>query len=576
MKKTLSVLLIVMMLFSVVAPSASAIVNYEKVPMVYIRGNGEIIVGADGKTPASTGFETVGNGTTGGEGISKDVIIETCVNILIPFLTEGLIWDKWDTYGDKIYEELSPLFEEGMLDGDGNPQYGTQVNPEALAWSEYSATIDRGADGWFDFYDYPFCYDWRLDPYDHVDRLHEYVEAVMKRTGSKKICLTARCFGGSLLMAYLEKYGSKGHIKNVVFSDVLANGCPTVSGAFSGNIDFDSDNLERYLVQLEQCAELDVGQGIALAEIVSEIVSKSMDFFNQIGALDSFVGGVEDLYARLYKALMPAVCRATGMATQANYWTCVYEEDFDQAMEIIYGKPGDELYEEYSGLIAKINNYRERVIKKLPGNVPEGERDLFDIFKEDYGINIAVIAKYGYLCAPVVSDPHAPSDALANLADASFGATCAPVTKTLSDEYIAERIELGFGEYISPDKQVDISTAKCPDTTWIIKNSHHDYSRHCETIAMDFCRSTNLTSDSPNSVVPRFIVYDEKADTWEKMTEDNSPDYEWLNKPVTEPTTESIFVSAMRWFTLVFKVISMLLKGELKFDEIGDMFEFKG
>jgi hypothetical protein len=51
------------------------------------------------------------------------------------------------------------------------------------------------------------------------------------------------------------------------------------------------------------------------------------------------------------------------------------------------------------------------------------------------------------------------------------------------------------------------------------------------------------------------------------MTEDNCGDLPFMTIAVDEPTTESIFVAAIRWFTMLFKVIGMLLRGEISFGE---------
>ncbi|MBQ7296551.1 MAG: hypothetical protein IJW86_10260 [Clostridia bacterium] len=561
MKKTVSLILTVLMFFSIMAPVANAYVDYEALPVIYIRGNGETIYDEDGNEVtvdldglfADDGEE----GEDGEEG--KNKIIEACANILLPFLTEGLIMDKWDNYGKAIYEELSPLFEKSHLDGNGDPKYGTCVSKTALAQSEAEAKKNKGTDNWYNFNDFAFCYDWRLSPYDHVERLHEYVETVRANNGNKQVCLVARCFGGSLLTAYLEQYGHLGHVKKAVFSDVLSGGCTIVSKSFSGKIAFDDNSVQRYVRQLEQCGELGVGQGFVLTQLTSEIVNRTVDLFKQTTVLDSITGGIEGLYDKLYQALIPAICFASGIATQPNYWTCVYEEDFDQAFNLIFGEEGSEARTEYAGLIEKVVTYRERVTADIDG--------LMLKFRDEYGIHIGIIGKYGYMNAPFTEGEKEPSDALVSLKDSTFGATCADVGKKLTDSYINSRIAENAenAKYISPDKQVDLSTCLFPETTWIIKNIHHDYGGICEQITMDFFRSKKLTVDA-GGAFPQFIMFDEKTETWRPMTEDDCADYEWLSTPVEEPTTESRIVSLMRWLTTIFNLISMLIKGEISFN----------
>ena len=177
MKKILSLILTLTMLVAIMAPTAAAADAKVKdeLPMIFIRGNGEDLYDENGKLiPGEIGDIFDENIVPEEEGISKDKLVESCVNILLPFLAEGLLMDNWDNYGKAIYEEISPLFEKTALDGNGNPKYGTGVSPEVLKKSEYNAkNVDfKDKDGrYFLLNQYDFCYDWRLSPYDHVDRL---------------------------------------------------------------------------------------------------------------------------------------------------------------------------------------------------------------------------------------------------------------------------------------------------------------------------------------------------------------------------------------------------------------------
>lgn len=62
MKKLLSILLVVTMLFAVMAPAASAAAVFQsgKTPIIYIRGNGEQLYEADGVTPITATLEDLG------------------------------------------------------------------------------------------------------------------------------------------------------------------------------------------------------------------------------------------------------------------------------------------------------------------------------------------------------------------------------------------------------------------------------------------------------------------------------------------------------------------------------------
>lgn len=559
MKKFLSLFLVMTMLFAVMAPVASVSAADTKTPIIYIRGNGEQIYEADGVTPMVVTYQDITTGEDGlTGGIDKDTIVETAVNILKPFVMEGLIFDQWDNYGKVLYEEISPLFKDAGLDYDGNPLNGTRVGIKELQASENMAN----SKWYFNNNDaYQFCYDWRLSPYDSVDRLHEYVLKVKATAGTDQVSLYARCLGGGLLSAYIEKYGHLKHIKNVMFSDVLSNEATFISKAFSGQIEFDAKLIERYAAQLDYCGKyVPNAIGFEFSELLYEIVFESMAFFNQVGVTDSLLDGVESLYEKLYKALVPAMCHALGYATQINNWTCVAEEDMDAALDLMFGKEGTEYRIKYAGLIAKIQEYRTKISSNLEG--------FYDSTKAK-GIHIGFLGKYGYLNAPLTVGADLLSDSLVSLEHATMGATCSKINDTLSDDYIAARVAEGNGKYISADKKVDLTTCYSPDTTWVFKNTHHTISYETNSLIYAFLNGTNETVDTlkASKGFSQFNVYSDETGTFTAMTEENCADFDWMNLPVEKPTEESIFVAAMRWFTLLFKVITMLLKGEISFGE---------
>ena len=92
MKKLIAIFLTVI-LISLSLPVATAVNDYEYLPTIYIRGNGEALYYPDG-TRLVASFEDLSFGT-GDSGIDKDVIVETVVNILKPFVIEGMIFDDY-------------------------------------------------------------------------------------------------------------------------------------------------------------------------------------------------------------------------------------------------------------------------------------------------------------------------------------------------------------------------------------------------------------------------------------------------------------------------------------------------
>ena len=550
MKKLISLFLVAIMLLAVTAPMASA--AEERTPIVYIRGNGDGLYYPDG-TLCVAQFEDL---TLDGEGgLDKDTIVETAVNILKPFVLEGMLFDKWDNYGRAIYDELKPLFPDAGLDYNGNPTKGTGVHPDVMA---NSVAASKSTWNWVYNGQYAFAYDWRLSPYDHVDRLHEYILQVLATTKQTQVSMYARCMGGSLLKAYLERYGHLGHVKNVIFCDVLSNESTLFSKAFSGQVEFDAKTIERYAGQVDFLGKVGDGVGFEFTDVAYEIVFKTMDFFNQINVTDKALDGVEGLYEKLYKALMPALLHAFGMATQVNYWTEVNNDDMDAALDLVFGKEGSELRIKYAGLIEKILYYREHVSKDL---------DAFYDKLDSYNIHYGFIAKYGFMNMPILKGSDLLSDSLVSLTHCAYGATTAPVGKTLSDDYIAGREALGLGKYIAPDRQVDLSTCRVPDRTWILKNAHHDVIDCLEPVIWEFLNGTMETVDTVTSG-SQFMVFDYETKTASKMTADNCAEYEWITRTVDEPTTATRLGAFMRFFTLILNFFTKLFNGTLDFSNI--------
>lgn len=553
MKKVISVFLSIFLVMTVITPAASAIAE-ENLPIIYIRGNGETIYDGDGNVLAlgiSDLFSNVANGD-----FDKETVVETCANIMLPLLTEGLMFDEWDNYGKAVYEELKPLFKGSEIDENGNPINGSGIAKSRIDESEAEAERDTVNYG---LYDYNFMYDWRLSPYDHVDRLHDYILKVLDTTDKDQVNIHVACLGGGLVMAYLEKYGDKGHIKNVMLNEVLSNGATIISKTFSGQIEFDAKQAERYLAQMKYCAEIGMPGGFGLSDLIDEIIFKTIDLFNQLTVTDKVLDGVEDLYAKLYQALMPAVCHATGVATVVNYWTCVTEKDFDKALNLLFGEHGSEARIKYAGLIEKILYYREHCTSQLD--------EIYEECENVYDIHVGFVARYGYMNPPLTKDADELSDFLVSLDEATMGATCAKIGSTLSEDYISQRVKEGKGAYISPDRQVDLSTALYPDRTWVIKNAHHSFVNVSDNITLSFLRGTKYTIRSEGAY-PQFSVFFETEGRLEPMTTENCADYEWISLPEEKPTTETRLASFMRFFTMILNFFTKLFKGELDFGNL--------
>lgn len=560
MKKTLALLLAMLMLLGAAAiPAFAATEKHEKCPIIFIAGSSVDICDAEGNV-ISTGFDVLTDDDEGD--MTKEDIMESAINILLPFVIEGLPKDKWDNYGEALYEELAPIWDDTQLDGDGNAKYGTGVSKAEIEKWDKNADKNHGSDGNFKLRDYDFRYDWRLSPYDHVDRLHEYIKKIIKSTGCSQVALVGRCLGGNIITAYLDKYGSEKLVKKVVYDEVMSNGSVVINDCFSGKIAFSDKHVQAYLLESEYYGKQ--GEGIDLigvSDLLLELAERLFDLLTQTGATQGIFDGVYDLYERLYEAFMPAMLRATGIGTWVSYWSSLCEEDFDTALDLIFGKKGTQTREENAGLIAKIETVRERIVKT---RTLKGEANLYNRFSEEYGVEIGIIAGYGLVNPPIIESVDETGDIVVDVKNASFGATAAGVFDKLPQDYIDKQIAAGKGKYISPDGKIDASTCMFPATTWFIKNKHHDTFNQIRDLSEYFTQYSNVTADSNNRNVSRFLIVDKNdIDKAVNMTEDNMADGPWLDAIEQEPTKETMLAALMRFFTTIFKFLTDLFTGKL-------------
>ncbi len=561
MKKTIALLLTMLMLLGAAAVPAFAAnaEKHEKCPVIFIAGSSVDICDAEGNI-ISTGFDVLTDDDEGD--MTKEDIIESVVNIMLPFVIEGLPKDKWDRYGEALYEELAPIWDDTQLDGDGNAKYGTGVSKAEIKKWDDNALKDRTKVNSFKLRDFDFRYDWRLSPYDHVDRLHEYIKQIIKSTGCSQVALVGRCLGGNVITAYLDKYGSEKLVKKVVYDEVMSNGSVVINDCFSGKIAFSDKHVQAYLLESEYYGKQDVGIDlIGVNDLLLEVAERLFDLLTQTGATQGIFDGVYGLYERLYEAFMPAMLRATGIGTWVSYWSSLCEEDFDTALDLIFGKKGTETREENAGLIEKIETVRERIVRT---RTLEGDANLYKKFAKDYGVEIGIIAGYGLVNPPIIESVDETGDIVVDTRSSSFGATTAGVFDKLPQDYIDKQTAAGKGKYISPDGKIDASTCLFPETTWFIKNKHHDTWHPIQNIAEYFTQYSNVTADSNNKNISRFLIIDENnIEKAVNMTEDNMADGPWLEAVEEEPTKETMLAALMRFFTTILKFLTDLFTGKL-------------
>lgn len=491
-------------------------------------------------------------------------VLEASMNILIPFILEGIASGKWDNYYAAVEKEIGELFEPIKLDENGNVPEGTVsgIGPNEQAAMNHAMTHNITKKGKYEEKAYSFYYDWRLDPMEIADTLHEYIEAVKKATGHNKVSLNCRCLGSNVALAYIYKYGI-GSISNIETGNAdpeffaglkglgidvsTSNGSDFLSGIISGDFGIDGNSIVRFIADTAYFED---------SFDVSPVITTTIELLSNTGVLDKLTKVARrELYAEIEYGIISALATATFL-TMPCYWALVSPEDFDTALTYVFGEEGSEKRTKYAGLIKKITYYND--------TIKVNTEEIAKITQES-GTNMCIIAKYGVQMLPVLKDGSILGDQYVSVKNASFGATVSDVYGTLDEEYIAERVALGYENYISPDKQIDASTCLFPEYTWFIKGCSHGFystpERDLLLTTIDADRQLTV-DDFPYT---RFIIYDYEKDIFTAMTEENCNIQNWdadskVENPQTkQEKTTALLVSLMRWLTAIFNAIRSLL-----------------
>lgn len=540
MKKIISIVMALLMIFPLAVPAFAA--EYEvggsPIPVVTIYGDGEAIYDAEKKVKLFQ-FSEMLNMLGGSE---EGALGEATLNILAPFLIEGILYDKWDNYYAALEKEIGEIFTEVRYDENGENWNGSGLSQTTVDLTKYQLSRDaKDANGHYYYADYHFFYDWRQDPMKTADEFHKYVEAVKGVTGAEKVSVIARCLGTSVVMAYLKKYGTDS-IHGVSFNGSVAAGGEIISETISGKFVLDVNAINRMLA--------DFGE-IGWFELDSFITS-SIDLAAKTLSVTGFELNETEIYGKLVQGVTSALALST-FFTWPGYWALVSEDDFDDALYYVFGEENSEKREKYSKLIDKAEDYHYNVMCEID--------NILQMLK-DKEVKVGVIAKYGFQLAAVAESRDLVADQFATVNKASFGATTGTVYEELSDEYINARIAEGKGKYISPDKKIDASTCFFPDSTWFTKGITHSKWTYFETSVLlkVVTADTQLTIDDFDYT--QFIVYDNETETAYPMTEDNCNTEAWeADKNLDRPDNKhhSIFAtlhSLIKWLVEMFRFLT--------------------
>lgn len=500
-KRLLSLLLVTMMLVSVALPmTAEAAATSSTYPIVYVQGRRTPIYDKNGKQiyPLKTSI--------------AEKLMEDKSSISSAF-SKSLLTNNWDPLCDAIYDSIAPLYADLVLNENGeiqNGSYHKQPATPTQKTSDYKVS------------DYVFYYDSRTDPIATAKNLQVYIKSVLKATGKKKVNLVGRCLGSSIVASYLTMYGNT-YVDTVLFYAAACNGILPIGATFSGHIQLDADNIQKYTdTSLDDDDDFD--------EFIKALVALT----NQAKLLGIGTDKINSIYLSIADQILPKLLLAT-YATMPCYWSMVSDEYYESAKSFIFKNET----KKYAGLIKKIDNYHYNV--QLPLN------DTLTKLKKN-GLKIVNISKYNVRLAPVFENCNVQADGTVELSTMSFGATSANIGKTLSKSYLSEAAASGMSDYVSKDSMIDASTCLFPDSTWFIKNIEHTVFPSCiNSLIYEAFSSQGQFTIKSNKNYPQFLEYKDKKLV--AVTQLNSDDLD------QDDTGGSVLTSMLKVFLAAFSSI---------------------
>ena len=560
-KKLISLIIAAIMIMSLAATAFAKDANWisqslSDIPVIRISGDGEPLVDKDGNKIFH--YKDAAKLLTGdGKEDGNNEMLESIATIIKPFLLDGLLKDEWDGFYDSLYTEISKLFAKSLLDKNGNAQGGSGLRQERIDHMNNIRHNDQAwytSDGtkYYNYNEYWFRYDWRLDPIKTAGDFKAYVDDIIASTGCDKVGIVASCLGTNVITAYLAVYPEHAakSIRGVAYDGSVVGGAEILSEVICAKFKVDPTAVNRILIDCDATGLFSV----------DEFINVTIEMLDRTGVLDTLIGTTEKL---LYDKLVEGVTSALALSTfytWPNYWACVSPEDYESAKYYVFGAEGSEKRKEYAGLIEQLDNYDRVVRQRIPEVLTQTVNN---------GVHFGAISKYGFQNMPICETSESVSDQFASVKRSSFGATTGTIYRDLSEKYIASRVEAGFGKYISPDKQIDASTCLFPDNTWFIKGSSHSNWSDWEVRLLYDIASSKQQLTVNNSCSPsQFVVFyytnpdDANDGEIEAMTAENCDVENWesdesVDKPANFIDRIIVAVKAIAaWFKALIQKIS--------------------
>lgn len=372
-----------------------------------------------------------------------------------------------------LAEEMIPLFEKLRCNPDGTSAYELHLDYTEAEDKNNAVLNERYPDGKYrqeiEISDeiaeyigheniYNFSSDFRMGAEHCAGLLDDFVQSVKEHSGKDKVNIWSLSHGGQVTATYLALYGWKGDVDNAVMTVPAIGGAGIAYDALTANIEFDEECLVRF-----------VENGTMTEENYNWLVKA-----NQLGFVDNLLNS-------LFPKLVPT------LGYWGSLWDFIPTDKYEDAKKQLLDPV------ESARLIAISDRYHYEILPSL--------NEKFAELIED-GMNISIIAGTG---ERIVTGMNVDSDGIITT-NGSTGATCAPYGSRFADGYV-QKNPCGGKNKISPNMELDASTAYLPDNTWFVDGLFHGMTykdNYTRVLMMTLLLTDNITDVYTDENYPQF------------------------------------------------------------------------
>ena len=353
-----------------------------------------------------------------------------------------LILGKWEQVGVDVGGGIYRILQPISYNTDCTPSEELSTYPNEPAVNNYKYMMDNGFEE--NIYEkaftasvaedvggektFCFQYDMRTGIYDDSDALKVFIDKVLDYCDAEKVNLFGISMGGYICGTYMVRYGLENKIYNCVLNVPAIGGTSFASIFISGETDVD-------LYFLASFGESLLGKETGFAKILK---------------------GAKATWAENF---MRGFCEGAGPLFKywPSLWDLMPKDDYNK----LKGELLDE--EKCADMIAK-SDYIHNVTQTQ-------YKEKFNECLENGTHSIQIFVSTGYKTAFGGSENN---DLLIDVKNAS-GAYCANASEHFESGYVQKNTSCTnpAHNHISPEYNIDASTAYLPENTWFVEGQYH-------------------------------------------------------------------------------------------------------